>query len=48
MHRPDPESGESLGLCGGSEIWLMKPAVEDSGADLEQAVCATLVHGSGR
>ena len=34
------ESGKSLGLCGGSEIWLMEPAVEDSGADLEQAVCA--------
>ncbi len=34
------ESGKSLGLRGGSEIWLMEPAVEDSGADLEQAVCA--------
>ncbi len=34
------ESGKRVGLCGGSEIWLMEPAVEDSGADLEQAVCA--------
>ena len=40
MAASNNESGKSLGLCGGSEIWLMEPAVEDSGADLEQAVCA--------
>ena len=34
------ESGKSLGLRGGSEIWLMKSTVEDGGADLEKAVCA--------
>jgi hypothetical protein len=34
------ESGKSLGLRGGSEIWPMKSAVEDGGTDLEKAVCA--------
>ncbi len=34
------ESGKSLGLRGGSEIWLMEPAVQDSGADLKHAMCA--------
>ena len=29
------ESGKSLGLRGGSEIWLMKSTVEDGGADLK-------------
>ena len=38
--RDNHESGENLGLRGGSGEWVMEAAVEDGGADLKHAVCA--------